>query len=143
MDTRSIKTVLIDDEEKSLKNLKRLLDLYCKEVKIVGDASDVESGMDIILETRPDLVFLDVEMSDGSGFHLLERLKECSFHVIFVTAHSHYAIKAFRFEATDYLLKPIDIDELIQAVKKVQQKEGGFERATWNSKRLKGSPWST
>lgn len=111
--------IIIDDEITGVHTLQSLLELYCPEVTVVGHALGVKSSIKVIEETEPDLVFLDVEMKDGTGFDLLEQLADCAnFQVIFVTAYDHYAIKAFRFCALDYLLKPVNPVLLVEAVKK-------------------------
>ena len=115
-----IKALLIDDEEKSRKDLKRLLQLYCKDISVIGEVSTMENAISSLKTKEPQLLFLDVEMGDGSGFHLLNYNEKNPFQVIFVTAHSHHAVKAFRYGALDYLLKPIDVNDLIAAVEKVK-----------------------
>lgn len=119
-----IKSVIIDDVEKARVALRSDLDDYCPNVQIVGEADDVQSGCDVILQTSPDLVFLDIKMGDGSGFDLLEKLRDSDkkFNVIFTTAYDQYAIKAFKYSALDYLLKPIDPDDLTAAIDKLEHK---------------------
>ena len=111
-----IKACIVDDEKKGRDSLQRLLEEYCSEVNVIGQADSVESAHQFILKNKPDLVFLDVEMPQGSGFELLKRFEKINFKTIFVTAHQHYAIKAIKFSAVDYLLKPVDVDELLAAV---------------------------
>ena len=113
------KAILIDDEAKSRTALGSFLSKYCPSVELVGEADGVKSGLQIIAQTSPDVVFLDIEMNDGTGFDLLEKISNPSFEVIFVTAFNQYAIKAFRFSAIDYLLKPVNPEDLIQAVSKL------------------------
>ena len=120
-----IRTVLIDDEIDSIRILQRLLDSYCPEVMIVGKADGVETGIHTIQTTRPDLVLLDIEMAQGNAFDLLNQLQPINFQIIFVTAFDNYALKAFKYSAIDYLLKPIDIDDLCAAVERVSQKIQG------------------
>lgn len=115
-----IKALIIDDEEKSRNILKTIVGKYCPEVNVVGLAESADVGYDLFVKTQPDLIFLDVEMPHGSGFDLLKRLPSTDFEVIFVTGFDHYALQAIKFHALDYLLKPVDIDELIQAVHKVK-----------------------
>ena len=115
-----IKAIIVDDEEKSRKLLRNLLSEYCEQIEILDMADSVESGLQIINKTNPELVFLDIEMPDGSGFDLLEKIENASFEVIFTTAYNQYAIQAIHFSALDYLLKPINIDELKSAVLKVE-----------------------
>jgi two-component system LytT family response regulator len=117
-----IRTVLVDDEIGSLKVLERLLKEFCPEISIVGRADGVETAFQLILETKPDLLFLDIEMKQGNAFDLLKRLQPFSSPVIFVTAFDNYALRAFRFSAVDYLLKPVDMDDLRKAVDKVLAK---------------------
>lgn len=116
-----LRAVIIDDEPGAIQNLQSKLQEFCPEVQIVGSARSANDGYDVLLETKPDLLFLDVEMPKGTGFDLLRRISNSNLHVIFVTAFNHYAINAIKFSAADYLLKPINIDELIAAVEKVKQ----------------------
>lgn len=118
-----IRAIIIDDEANNIKNLEQLLHLYCPEVNIIGTAFNAEEGKEIILQTSPDLVFLDIQMPGKNGFELLQSLPEYSFQVIFVTAYNNYGIQAVKFAALDYLLKPINIEELKIAVKKVVEKK--------------------
>jgi len=115
-----IRTVLIEDEQHALDHLKSLLMSFCPSVEVVGQASDVASGFDVVSELAPDLLISDIKLPDGTAFDLLSRFSKINFNIIFVTAHSEYAIKAFKISAMDYLLKPLDIDELIQAVRKAE-----------------------
>lgn len=112
------KAVIIDDILKARDFLKRDLTSFCPHIEVVGEAEGVVSGLKIIKKLRPDIVFLDINMNDGSGFDILELLDEIQFKVIFTTASDAHAIKAFKFSAVDYLLKPIDVDELTKAVGK-------------------------
>ena len=107
-----IRTVLIDDEKKAIDNLRILLTEFCKDIEIVGTASSIKDGLCVIKSKTPDLVFLDVEMPYGTGFDLLSQLNVIDFQVIFVTAYNQYALQAIKCNALDYILKPIDIDEL-------------------------------
>lgn len=112
------RAVIIDDEINSRDSIRQMLLLYCNDVTVVGEADGVNSGIVCINDHKPDLVFLDIKMPDGSGFELLKRINKIDFQVIFVTAFEEYAIKAFRFNAIDYITKPIDPEELRQAVEK-------------------------
>lgn len=114
--------ILIDDEAHAIQSLAGLLALYCPTVRIIGHASSVADGMALLREKRPELVFLDVHIGEETGFELLEQLKEAPFQLIFTTGHSDYAIKAFRYHAIDYLLKPIDPAQLQEAVEKARRK---------------------
>ena len=116
-----LRAVIVEDEKPSRDTLVGLLNLYCKNVDIAGVADSVISGIYMIKEQKPDIVFLDIQMPDGSGFKLLEALKEINFDVIFTTAYDQFAIKAIKFSALDYLLKPIFPDDLISAVNKAEQ----------------------
>ena len=120
MKTDLIRAIIIDDERQFIGNLKTLLS-SSPDVMIVGEARSVESGIQQINELEPELIFLDVEMEDGTGFDLLKQIDRSDFRVIFITAHDHYAIEAFRFSAIDYLLKPIISTELYSAIDKVKQ----------------------
>jgi two-component system, LytTR family, response regulator len=121
-----MKTAIVDDEKNVRQALHRLLELWCPEVEIVGEADSVQSGFNLLSEVHPELVFLDVELGDGTGFDLLRRLPNRNFSVIFATAHEHYAIPAIRASASDFLLKPIDPDELVEALKRVKENQGRF-----------------
>ncbi|OYT17733.1 MAG: DNA-binding response regulator [Bacteroidetes bacterium 4572_77] len=114
-----IKCLIVDDESKAREILAEMLKLYCTTVEVIGQANNVASAYKMINELKPDLVLLDIKMPDGSGFDLLNKFKKLDFKVIFITAHEEYAIKAFRFSALDYILKPIDPSDLIHAVEKV------------------------
>jgi two-component system, LytTR family, response regulator len=118
-----IKAIVIDDENKSVQTLVLMLHEYCPEVDVVATASSAKEGILQITQHQPDLVFLDVEMTGGNGFTLLENLPERNFKVIFVTAHDHYAIKAIKVHALDYILKPINVDELVKAVNTFGQED--------------------
>lgn len=116
-----IRCIIVEDEPKSRDTLRGLLSRFCTDVMICAEAPGVVSGVEAIRQHKPDLVFLDIEMPDGSGFKLLERLHPVDFDVVFTTAFEQFAIKAIRFAALDYLLKPISPDELMAAVEKVKQ----------------------
>lgn len=118
-----LKAVIIDDEQQCRVVLKQLLDEFCDDVEVLAEASGIDDGISLIEEYQPDLVFLDIEMPGGTGFDLLAQIEEKDFDTIFTTAHNKYAIKAIKFSALDYLLKPIDIPELQEAVKKVRDKQ--------------------
>lgn len=122
-----IKAVIVDDEPNNCENLKGLLTKYCPDVEIVAMAHSAKEGKTHILLHHPELVFLDIQMQGGSGFDMLEQLSPTNFEVIFVTAFDQYAIRAIRFCAIDYLLKPVDILDLqtavTRAVNKIRQRE--------------------
>ena len=116
-----IKAILIDDEIHCLDTLNMLLSDYCSDVQVIEQCVSAKKALEAIEKLKPDLVFLDIEMPVMNGFELLEQLSTISFAIIFTTSYDQYAIKAIRFSALDYLLKPIDPKELISAVKKVQE----------------------
>ncbi|MFC2089768.1 LytR/AlgR family response regulator transcription factor [Bacteroidota bacterium] len=117
-----IRAIIVDDEENNRENLNSLIQEYCKDVEVVGFADSVDTAFKLIKSQDPDLVFLDIKMPKKDGFKLLESLNEINFEVIIVTAYNQYAIKAIRFCAVDYLLKPIDIVELTNAVENVSHR---------------------
>lgn len=116
-----LRAVVIDDIETIRKENVALIKSNCPNVSIIGQADSVESGVKLIKTLSPDLVFLDVEMPDGTGFDLLQKLKPIHFKVIFITGFEDFAIRAFRFSAIDYLLKPLEASELVDAVKKAEE----------------------
>lgn len=115
-----IKILIIDDEENTREILTGMVNLKCKDAEVVGYGQDVKSGIAAINKYKPDIILLDIKMPDGSGFDLLLKIKteQYNFQVIFITAYEEYALKAFRFSAIDYLLKPIDPAELYKAIEK-------------------------
>lgn len=115
-----LKTIIIDDEKPSREALSKYLSDFCSDVEIVASCSSVKTGYSEIIRYNPHLVFLDIEMPNSTGFELLKMFNTINFKVVFITAFAEYAIKAFRFSATDYLLKPVMVDELIEAVNKVR-----------------------
>ncbi len=117
-----IKSIIIDDEQHSLYTTELLINKNCKDIEIVGLTDSPENGIELIESIKPDLVFLDIAMPGMNGFELLTQLSYKAFEIIFTTAYNAYAIKAFKVNAIDYLLKPIEKNELIDAVKKVKLK---------------------
>jgi two-component system, LytTR family, response regulator len=117
-----INYIIIDDEPRNIKVLKNMLDEFCPDTCFTGAAVNSKKGEELIRKTRPDLVFLDIQMPNGNAFDLLDRLLPVSFEIIFVTAFNDYTLKAFRYCALDYLLKPVNIDELCDAVQKAAEK---------------------
>ena len=115
-----LKTIIVDDEIDAVKFIESIITEYCPKIEVVGKAHSARDGVKLINEKEPNLVFLDVEMPHGSGFDLLAQFPNKTFDVIFITAFNHYAIKAIKFSAIDYILKPINISEFIDAVKKVE-----------------------
>jgi two-component system, LytTR family, response regulator len=120
--SRKLRTVIIDDEQDAADFIKSIIGEYCPGLEFAGKAHDVNEGIEVIKELKPDLVFLDVEMPHGTGFDLLAHFPDKEFDVVFITAFNHYAIKAIKYSAVDYILKPINISELIAAVNKVMEK---------------------
>lgn len=115
-----IKAIIVDDEQKSRSSLKQLLAGFCTGIQVAGEAENIQDAIELIVQLKPSLVFLDVEMPYGTGFDLLQRIGEIDFEVIFITAYSQYAIDAFKYASIDYLLKPVDIDLLIRAVERAR-----------------------
>jgi len=118
-----IKAIIIDDIEQARITLKKDLQVYAKDVTVIGEANGVVEGAKLLRNVQPDVVFLDIQMQDGSGFDLLDILKEIPFKIIFITASDAHAIKAFRYAAIDYLLKPVDPDELITALARFREEK--------------------
>ena len=118
-----LKAIIIEDEPNSQQLLKSLVEEDCEGVQIAGIAGGVAEALAAIEKHKPQLLFLDIELPDGDGFQVLEQCGEINFDVIFTTAYDQYAMKAFKFSAVDYLLKPIDVDDLQTAVKKVVEKQ--------------------
>lgn len=117
-----MKAILIDDEISNLENLRTLLEKHCPQVTIMATAQNVSNAVDAVEKYLPDLVFLDIQMGEQTGFDVLKLLPKRNFEVVFVTAYDQYGIKAVKFAALDYLLKPIDIEELINAVNVAEHK---------------------
>jgi two-component system LytT family response regulator len=119
---RKLISVVIDDESDAVDFITSIIGEYCPGLEVSGKAHNVKDGVELIKEIKPDLVFLDVEMPHGTGFDLLTYFPKKDFDVIFITAFNHYAIKAIKYSAVDYILKPININEFIEAVNKVIEK---------------------
>ena len=113
-----IRTVIIDDEPFVVKNIEFLLSRYCPQLTVAGTAGTAIEGKKLIASVQPQLVFLDIEMPHGNGFDLLNYFEQIDFQIIIISAFEQYAVKAFKYEAVDYLLKPIDAEELTVAVNK-------------------------
>jgi len=116
-----MKALIVDDEASNRENLQQLLLVYAPDVEVCALAEDVDTGLKAIKLHRPELVFLDIQLYEQSGFDLLKQLGEINFEIIFVTAYDQYGIQAVKFAALDYLLKPIDIDELTAAISKARK----------------------
>lgn len=118
-----IKAIIVDDELGARESLSKMIEKNCKQLEVIAKADSMLAAFEAITNKQPDLVFLDIEMPNGNAFDLLEKFKEINFNIIFTTAYDHYAIKAIKFSAIDYILKPIDPEELIEAVKRVEKKQ--------------------
>ncbi len=123
-----IQAVLLDDEKHCIESLALDINKYCPEISIVKELTSAKEGLKYLKSNAPDILFLDIEMPWMNGFELLEYLQPINFEVIFVTAYDTYALKAFKVCAIDYLMKPIDKDDLIKAVEKVKSKIGSTEQ---------------
>ena len=111
-----MKALIIDNEEDVIQSLRLLISRHCSDIEIVGEARSCRAAKPLLDQHEPDLVFLDIELGDGTGLELLQSVPSRNFEVIFITAHSHYAVQAFQFSAIDYLLKPFDSQRLVEAV---------------------------
>ncbi|UMY67054.1 MULTISPECIES: LytTR family DNA-binding domain-containing protein [unclassified Flavobacterium] len=118
-----MRTIIIEDEQQAISALKADIAKHCPELSVIGTAGTVQDGIALMASAQPELVFLDIQLTDGLGFDILEACKGQKVQVIFTTAYSQYAIKAIRFSALDYLLKPIDATELKEAVARAQSQK--------------------
>jgi two-component system, LytTR family, response regulator len=123
-----IKAIIVDDEKMSRETLRRMLEKYCPSVEVTAEADGYRKGIEQIRKFNPDVVFLDIQMPDGSGFRLLEEFEEIDFEIIFTTAFDQFAIKAIKYSALDYLLKPIIPQDLVDAVTKAEKKRSESRR---------------
>lgn len=130
-----IKTILVDDEPRGLTSLQKLLQMNCEEVDVISCCGSATEANEKIAQLHPQLVFLDIAMPETNGFELLRNIQAINFEIIFVTAHSNYMTQAFHFSAVDYLLKPVDDDLLIEAVKRagkrIDDKTGSLQIETF------------
>lgn len=122
-----IKAIIVDDEEKGRLTLKNVIEKNCPNIQILNLCDSVVAATESIEKHEPDLIFLDIEMPFQNGFSLFEKFKNPAFDVIFITAYDHYAIKAIKYSAMDYLLKPVDADELKTAIAKIKQKKASLQ----------------
>ncbi len=116
-----MKAIVVDDEESARQTMTKMLERYCPEVSLLGDAESVSAAEELIESTNPDLIFLDIRIGKNSGFDLLQRIDYQKYSVIFTTAYDNYALQAIKFSAIDYLLKPLDPEALTAAVAKAQK----------------------
>lgn len=120
-----ITALLIDDDSNLRNGMKGLLGMYAPDIQILGEADSVKTGINAIEQHQPNVIFLDIQLGDGTGFDILEQLAQkrgsINSHVVFITAHEQYAVKAFRFSALDYLLKPVDPEDLHAVVEKIKK----------------------
>ncbi len=121
----TIKVVIAEDEPRNVEILKAILEDHCEHVEVVGAARTVENAVEIIKKTNPDVLFLDIELPPRKGFEILNQFKKVDFDVIFTTSHEEYAIQAIKFAALDYLLKPLNIEEVKAALAKVKPRSKG------------------
>ncbi|MCF6130269.1 LytTR family DNA-binding domain-containing protein [Flavobacterium sp. AS60] len=119
----SLKAIIVEDEKHSRETLKNLLEEFCVDVKVIETAANVDEAVTKIAALHPDVVFLDIELQTGTGFDVLSQLRDINFEVIFTTAFEQYAIKAVKFSSLDYLLKPIDLEELQKSIEKAKKKK--------------------
>ena len=123
-----MRAIIVDDEAPNREVLRNLLAMHCPQVELIGEAEHVKSAYELISQTGPDLVFLDILMPEADGFELLRKYEEPPFDVIFVTSYSEYAIDAVRFSAIDYLLKPVEVKLLTDAVSRAQKRKDSGKR---------------
>lgn len=136
-----LKTIIIDDEPDSIKLLQLQLAQHCPEIEIAGTFTSSVKALSVIEKLEPDLVFLDIEMPVMNGFELLEKILHLPFSVIFITAFNQYALKAFRFNAVDYLVKPVDANDLVEAVAKAAKRvKPTATQLSLLQKQLRGEP---
>jgi len=118
----NMRSIIIDDEANNIENLQTILRNYCTEIDVIATANNANDGIDVIKTHQPDLLFLDIQMPGKSGFDVLKAFDRIDFEIIFVTAYDQYGVQAIKFSALDYLLKPIDINELKLAIEKARHK---------------------
>lgn len=128
--------IVVDDEIQNQDVLVRMIDQFCPSVQVLGRAQSVDEAVALINKTNPNVVFLDIEMPGGSGFTLFDKIQRPNFYTVFTTAHAEYAIKAIKFAAFDYLLKPINLTELKNAVEKVAERLRSGENRGANAEKM-------
>ncbi|MBL7773972.1 MAG: response regulator transcription factor [Chitinophagaceae bacterium] len=117
-----IKAIIIDDDKTNIVLLKNLLSKYGSGIEVCGEATNIEDAIDLIQKSEPQLLFLDIELHNKTGFDILQSIDRKNIHIIVITAHEKYALQAIKFDATDYLLKPIQIEEFVQTLQKVKKR---------------------
>ncbi|PLX18206.1 MAG: DNA-binding response regulator [Marinilabiliales bacterium] len=137
-----IKAVIIDDEKKAREFIELILQRNFPHIMICGKANSVVEGIKLVNSKKPDIVFLDIEMQDGTGFDLLDAIQDKSFDFIFVTAYNQYAIKAFKYSAVDYVIKPINIEDFTSAIKKILKKRTAAKSSHTSYDLLKSNIYS-
>ena len=128
----AINTIIIDDEQNARENLKLILDDFCPDVNVVAQAGSASEARKLIAKHKPNLLFLDINMPNEDGFELLASIEEKNFAVIFITAHNQFALKALKAGAIDYIEKPIDIEDLQEAVAKINVEDSGVGNVDYN-----------
>ena len=128
MEKQEFTAVIVDDERSNREFISVILADFCPEVKVIGQADGVATGVELLGKINPDILFLDIKMPDGDGFQLLENLESPNFQLIFITASDQYAIRSFKYSAVDYLLKPIDPEDMVRAVGRARERleKGGL-----------------
>jgi two-component system, LytTR family, response regulator len=136
-----LKSIIVDDEFKSRESLKALVEKFCENIEVSAVCQNGDEAIKAIQEFKPDVVFLDIQLQRESGFDILQRLDKIDFDIIFTTAFSEFAVRAFKFSAIDYLLKPVDIEDLRKAVEKARKRILGniSERMTQLAQTMKGN----
>jgi two-component system LytT family response regulator len=136
-----LRSIIVDDEFKSRESLKALIEKFCENIQVAAVCQNGEEAIRAIDEHKPDVIFLDIQLQRETGFEILEKLGKMDFEIIFTTAYSEFAIKAFKFSAIDYLLKPIDINDLRAAIEKTRKRIVGSisERMAQLTQNLKGN----
>src|SRR6266516_7268532 len=117
-----VRAIIVDDEPRGLNTLKKLLQDYCPEIKMIAECTDADEAKDKIELMAPQLVFLDISLPGKNSFDLLAELEQINFEIIFVTAYNEYTLQALHYSAVDYLMKPIDEDLLVEAVKRAEKR---------------------
>ena len=128
----NIKGIVIDDEKNGRDVIKNLINTYCTNVDLIAEASNINDAFAAIIELQPDFILLDIQMPGGNGFDLLKKFNQINFDIIFITSYDKYAINAFKFSAVDYLLKPVEIDDLVQAIEKIKNKRTISEKESFD-----------